>query len=176
MATRTWCVRPPAATATDLAPSALAPSDARAPSRPRCRPAPAQIEWCLGIIDLGWTSKPLFHENLQVVSEVAELVDTDTPSEHRIPTGTPTLVDRLSAQGPSFESLCEKGRLLPLFTLLQLAHNLLKRLLTSNHANALIVDARRPRPRTPTSTSSLALHAHADAQRASRPPNLPRRP
>ena len=74
------------------------------------------IEWLLGIIQLGWTSEHLFNEEPELVQRVAEVV-----TESELPEG-------------------KIAELNPLFTVLQLAHNLLKRLLTSNHTNALVVN------------------------------------
>ena len=93
------------------------------------RPLPARqqllrnsyiIEWLLGIIDLGWCSPSLFDKDAKLVTAVGEMIDS---ADGKVPSGT-------------------EGALLPLFRVMQLAHNLLKRLLTSNHVRRRDLNSR----------------------------------
>ena len=79
------------------------------------------IEWLLGVIDLGWNEPALFDQNPELVQEVETAQKLSEDEEDA------AVSDR--ARG-----------LIPLFAVQQLAHRLLKWLLTNNHRNAVVVN------------------------------------
>ena len=82
------------------------------------------IEWLLGVISVAWTDENLFKADATLVADA-----------HRFSTGDKRLADVGAAEADR-----KVAELAPLFQVLRLAHNLLKRVLTANPRCCAVVD------------------------------------